>query len=209
MRSSSGQESTSMQFSGNPFAQPLKHVQQTSEPVPHVSGEAEESKGQPAGVAIDDRAHPLRLLVLADDFASFYKLQGESQLVEDTSLPRYHQAKLARFAPLNGHQASIVDELGIHFVSTQTKQETLFIAQSNIDGLKYSPADSCVAVCEKYNLNNPDNPNLRIIETKTGHTIAEFIWKKSAKEGLKTLLWSPDESVCLRMAPPEAPAQPN
>lgn len=106
-----------MQLSGNPFAQPLKHVQNKSEPVTRVPGEAEESKGQPAGVAVDDRAHPLRLLVLADDFASFYKLQNESQLVEDTSLPRYHQAKLARFAPLNGHQASVVDELGIHFVS--------------------------------------------------------------------------------------------
>jgi len=107
-----------MPLSGNPFAQPLKHVQQKSEPVTRVPGEAEESKGQPAGVAVDDRAHPLRLLVLADEFASFYKYQqNESQLVEDTSLPRYHQAKLARFAPLNGHQASIVDELGIHFVS--------------------------------------------------------------------------------------------
>ncbi len=58
-------------------------------------------------------------------------------------------------------------------------------------------------------MNNPDNNNLRIIDTNTGRTIGEYIWKKSAKEGLKTLLWSPDERVCLRLAPAEAPNQPN
>ena len=78
MRSSSGQESTFMQFGENPFAQPLQ--QPNSEPViNNASNEAEESKGLPAGVAVD--TNPLRLLVLADDFASFYKLYGENCLV--------------------------------------------------------------------------------------------------------------------------------
>ena len=79
-------------------------------------------------MAVDDQAHPLRLLVLADDYASFFKLQSENSLVQDTSLPRYHLAKLARFSPLAGKQAAIVDELGIHFVSMESKQETLFVA---------------------------------------------------------------------------------
>lgn len=86
-------------------------------------------------MAVDDQAHPLRLLVLADDYASFFKLQSESQLVQDHTLPRYERAKLARFAPLAGKQAAIVDELGIHLVNMESKQETLFISQCSIDTL--------------------------------------------------------------------------
>ena len=105
-------------------------MQNAQEPVArNVSGAVEESKGQPAGVAIDDRARPLRLLVLADNVASFFKYEvSASQLVEDTTMPSYPNAKIARFAPLAGKQASIVDELGIHFVSMEAAQETLFIA---------------------------------------------------------------------------------
>lgn len=211
MRSSSGQEtSTSMQqFNQNPFAQPFKNDVSKK---PKNAGEVEESKGQPAGVAVDDRAHPMRLLVLADDHASFFKLQQEgtnTQLVQDTTLPNYPQAKLARFAPLAGKQASIVDELGIHVVSMDTCQETLFIALEHIDSLRYSPADNFVVACEKFNQNTPDYPNLHIMDTKTGRAVAEWVWRKPAKEALKTLKWSPDESICLRMAPPEAPNQPN
>lgn len=175
----------------------------------NYSGAVEESKGQPAGVAIDDQAHPLRLLVLADDYASFFKLQSESQLVQDTTLPRYHRAKLVRFSPLAGKQAAIVDELGIHFVSMESKQETLFISQENIDSLRYSPCDNFLITCEKFNQNNPDNTNLRIMDANTGTTVAQFIWRKPAKEGMKTLMWAPDESICLRMAPPDGPNQPN
>ena len=75
--------------------------------------------------------------------------------------------------------------------------------------LKYSPADSFVVTCEKYNVNNPDNTNLRITDTTGGATVAEFVWRKPAKEGLKTIMWSPDEKVCLRMCPPDGPNQPN
>jgi hypothetical protein len=161
-------------------------------------------------VAVDDRArHPLRLLVLADNYASFYNFEGGSQLIEDATLPRYPAAKIARFAPHAGKQATIIDELGIHFVSMESRQETLFIGQENIDALKYSTLDTYVVVCEKYNLHNPDNTNLRIIEAATGRTVRQFVWRKPAKEGLKTLMWSPDERICLRMAPPDTPNQPN
>ena len=124
-------------------------------------------------------------------------------------MPSYHHAKIARFAPLAGNTASIVDETGIHVVSMVAGEEILFIAQDNIDALKYSPADSYIVACEKFNLHNPDNANLRIVEAATGSTVREFVWRKPAKEGLKTLMWSPDERLCLRMVPPEAPGQPN
>ena len=123
----------------------------------------------------------------------------------DNTLPRFHLAKIARFSPLNGRQAAIVDELGIHFVSMESRQEQLFVAQENIDVLKYSPADNFVVTCEKFNQNNPDNHNLKIMDATAGQTLAQFIWRKPAKEGLKTLMWSPDESIMLRMAPPDGP----
>ena len=91
----------------------------------------------------------------------------------------------------------------------ETQSEQLFIAQEHIDALKYSPADSFVVVCEKFNMHNLDNTNLRIIETSQGRTVAQFAWRKPAKEALKTLLWSPDESICLRMVPGESDSQPN
>lgn len=172
-------------------------------------GAVEESKGQPAGVAIDDQTHPLRLLVLADEYASFYLLQRENSLVMDMSLPRYHMAKIARFAPLSGKQAAIVDELGIHFISMESKQEQLFVAQENIDSLRYSPADNFVVTCEKFNVNTPDYPNLKIMDAASGNSLAQFIWRKPAKEGQKTLMWSPDESILLRMVPPAANNEPN
>ena len=175
---------------------------------PQVISEAEESKGQPAGVAVDDRAHPQRLLVLADDTASFFKLQGESELIPDTSLPSFRNAKLARFAPQSGEQAAIVDEQGIHIVS-MALGGSLFLDLPNIDAFKYSPADNYMVTCEKYNANTPDYQNLSIIDISKGSKVAQFVWRKPAKEGLRTLMWSPDESICLRMAPPEGPGQPN
>ena len=45
------------------------------------------------------------LLVLADDKASFFHLKienSQSLLEEDSTLPKYPSAKVARFAPLSG-----------------------------------------------------------------------------------------------------------
>ena len=74
-------------------------------------------------------------------------------LEEDNVLPQFPQAKVARFAPLSGQQAAIVDELGIHFVDMSAGQETLQIANPGIESLVYSPADSYVVTCEKFNPN--------------------------------------------------------
>lgn len=71
------------------------------------------------------------LLVLADDKASFFNFKVEnsqSLLQEDSELPKYPLAKVARFAPLSGRQAAIVDEFGIHFVDMAARQEILFVA---------------------------------------------------------------------------------
>lgn len=60
----------------------------------------EESKG-PAGLAIDSThpAHPpLKLLVLADSKASFYRVHkngGQTELIKDESLPSYPGATIA------------------------------------------------------------------------------------------------------------------
>lgn len=63
--------------------------------------------------------------------------------------------------------------------------------------------------CEKFNLNNPDNQNLRIYDAQDGRAVAEFIWRKPAKEAMKTLLWAPDETLCLRIVPAENSNTPN
>ena len=83
------------------------------------------------------------------------------------------------------------------------------MALENIDAIRYSPADKYLVTCEKFNQNNPDNTNLRIVDTQSGRHVASFVWRKSPKEGLRTIMWNPDESICLRMAPPEGPGQPN
>lgn len=74
----------------------------------------------------------LRLLVLADTTASFYTLENndsadkdksspEAWLKQDTSLPIYSQARIARFAPLHGNQAAVVTQIGLHFVDLTLK----------------------------------------------------------------------------------------
>lgn len=124
-------------------------------------------------------------------------------LEEDSILPTFPLAKVARFAPLSGQQAAIVDELGIHFVDMTVGQETLQIANPGIDALKYSPADSYIVTCEKFDPKQPTN-NLSIWCAKTGKTLASFEWKKSPKESLKSILFTPDDKMLLRLVPHSA-----
>lgn len=79
----------------------------------------------------------------------------------------------------------------------ESHQETLFIALDDIDALKYSPADSFVVTCSKPNARNADNQMLKILKAATGQTVCSFAWHKSAKEGIKTVKWSEDESICM------------
>ena len=79
----------------------------------------------------------------------------------------------------------------------ESKQETLFIAQEDIDALKYSPADTFVVTCCKQNSRAADNQMLKILEAASGRTVVSFAWHKSAKEGIKTVKWSDDESICM------------
>ena len=122
-------------------------------------------------------------------------------LEEDNKLPKFPLAKVARFAPLRGQQAAIVDELGIHFVDMSLGQETLCIANPGVESLMYSPADSYIITCEKFNPNKAANNNLSIWCAKTGKTLTQFEWKKSPKESLKNIIFTPDESLCLRLVP--------
>ena len=80
-------------------------------------------------------------------------------------------------------------------------QETLQIANPGIESLKFSPADSFIVTCEKFNPNQASNTNLSIWSAKTGRTLSQFVWKKSAKESMKSIIFTPDESICLRLVP--------
>lgn len=80
----------------------------------------------------------MRLLVLSDTTASFYSTESnapadkdkatpEVWLKQDASLPCYSQARIARFAPLNGLQAAVVTQVGLHFVDMVNKKESLLL----------------------------------------------------------------------------------
>ena len=161
----------------------------------------------------------LRLLVLADSTASFYTIQksassvntlkqntsnvsevtpAQYSLLVDTGLPIYSQARLARFAPLKGHQAAIVTNIGLHFVDVLQKKESILLIQLDLVALEYSPCDNFVICCEKWNMQKPTE-NLFIIDTKKGKIVAKFEWKKSPKESLKSIRFSSDEKYCMRL----------
>ena len=159
MRSGGRQEST---FQNNPFNQQqyVPKKQQANSDSRQLEESKEESKVmQPAGTLVDSKtkANPQKLLILADDKASFFNIvsdkNSQSLLEEDSTLPNFPLAKVARYAPLGGQQAAIVDELGIHFVDMSIGRETVQIANPGIESLMYSPADSYVVTCEKFNPN--------------------------------------------------------
>lgn len=115
-------------------------------------------------------------------------------------MPSYAQARIARFAPKSGKQAAIVSHVGLHFVDLDSKTESLLLVQLDLVALEYSPCDNYVVCVEKWNPQHPAE-NLFIICTKTGKTVAKFEWKKTPKESIKSIRFSDDEKVCLRMLP--------
>ena len=48
-----------------------------------------------------------------------------------------------------------MDEFALHFVDMKLGKETLQIATNGIAALAYSPADSYIIICEKYNMSRP------------------------------------------------------
>lgn len=115
-------------------------------------------------------------------------------------MPTYSQARIARFAPKSGKQAAIASQYGLHFVDVASGKETLLLVQLDIQALEYSPCDSYVVCCEKWSTAKPQ-PNLFIICTATGKTLAKFDWRMNPKEAMKSVKFSPDEKYCFRLAP--------
>jgi uncharacterized protein with WD repeat len=64
-----------------------------------------------------------------------------------------------------------------------------------VNSLGFSPRDSYVITCEKY---QQGDKNLIIWDSKTGKELVEFEWKKASKEGPKSIKFSPDERFCAR-----------
>jgi uncharacterized protein with WD repeat len=147
--------------------------------------------------------------VLADSSACFYevcKLESQDSkappftLKVDATLPQYQKARIARFAPKRGNQAAIVTNVGLHLVDLNAKQESHLLVQLDIVALEYSPCDSYVVCCEKWNHQSPQE-NLFIICTRTGKVVARFNWQKSPKESMKSIRFSQDERYCIRLVP--------
>jgi len=178
----------------------------------------EESKA-PAGKATDSikvqpgQSPSLKLLVLADSKASFYKVipqDATTELAIDTTLPSYSGATIAQFAPLNGLQAAVVDEFGLHLIDMKAGKETLQIAWPGIATLAYSPADSFLVLCEKHNPQlQGGHLNLQVLNASSGKTVAKFEWKKNPKDGVKSIKFTNDEKFCARLVPQLAQGQTN
>ena len=86
---------------------------------------------------------------------------------------------------------------------TQGK-ETLQIATFGVEALGYSPADSYLITCEQFVQNAGVNKNLSMWCAKTGKTLAQFEWRKSPQESMKSIIFTPDEKLCLRLVPHRA-----
>ena len=104
---------------------------------------------------------------------------------------------MIKFAPYGGKQAAIVDEMGIHFVDSTSGKEKLQIAKSGINYIDYSPRDTYLITSEKF---VSGSKNLILWHTKTGKEAAEFEFKKSSKEGPKSIKFTKDESMCARLS---------
>lgn len=73
--------------------------------------------------------------------------------------------------------------------------------QPGLEALDYSPADSFVITCEKYNQQLQPHLNLTVWDSQTGKSLTAFEWKKTAKDSIKSFKFFPDESKCARLVP--------
>lgn len=83
----------------------------------------------------------------------------------------------------------------------KTGKEEIQIPQPGLVALDYSPADSFLITCEKYNGKLNPHINLNVWDAKNGKNLTGFEWKANAKESIKTFKWMPNESKCARLAP--------
>jgi len=143
------------------------------------------------------------MVIMAEDKVSFCTLRKEAAFCvfeEDSTMPTFPQATLARFAPNKGNQVAVMDNKGLHFVDTKTGLVSFSLAGSTYVALEYSPCDTFVIGCEKWNPKSPSK-NLHIIDANTGKIIAMWDWKKTPKDAPKSLKFMQDESYCFRLVP--------
>ena len=110
--------------------------------------------------------------------------------------PVFPTAILGRFAPFNGYFAVIVDEIGLHFIDCATGKESRLIIKSGVTALSFSPRDSYIISCEKF---SSGAKNLIIWDCRAGKEIAEFEWRKTAKEGPRSIKFTKDEKFSARL----------
>ncbi len=63
--------------------------------------------------------------------------------------------------------------------------------------MSISPRDSYLITCEKF---TQGGKNLIIWDCNKGRELAEFEWRKSSKEGTKSIKFTNDERYCARIA---------
>lgn len=94
--------------------------------------------------------------------------------------------------------AAIVDDQCIHFVDTTSGQEILQIVHPEITVLEFSPCDTYVLTCQRYDPKQPSLKTLILWDAKQGKEVKSFNWKTTPKDSLKSLKFTPDEQYCFR-----------
>ena len=124
----------------------------------------------------------------------FFKLvekeENKIALEPENIFPVYPTASIAKFAPKYGQTAIIIDELGVHMIDMKEKKEKLMILRNGIGGINFSPLDTYLITCEKF---TQGEKNLMIWNMKSGKEEAQFEWKKTSKEGPRSLKFTKDE----------------
>lgn len=113
-------------------------------------------------------------------------------------MPTFPKASLARFAPKSGQIVAIQDKIGLHFVDTKTGMTKNMLDNPNYVAMEFSPCDTFLIACEKFNPNKPSE-NLHVINVNTGEIVVTFEWRKTPKDGPKSLKFMQDESYCFRL----------
>lgn len=118
-------------------------------------------------------------------------------LVVDSGFPTFTGATIAKWAPLKGLSAVVIDEIGIHLIDTIFGREKMMIVRSRVSAIEYSPRDTFFVTCEKY-VNG--EKNLVIWNSMTGKEVWACEFKKISKEGPKSIKFTTNESHCARLS---------